>query len=548
MPSNADQAPAADTASARGPINVPWIVLAMAALPVVVAVLFAVVGGLIVAIAYNEPFDTAGFPAILGLLSGQSVRIAAGADVFDAAGSGTVGLRILPLGFVTFAAAALTRIGFTRAWLGIRSVWPPLAGVAATAVVAFVALVTASFTSVDVGFASAGLQVRFSLVGLLIIGAGPWLLAQLVVRWPVLRNLLWGFIGLQLITAAYTTISIATEGFATGGDQAAAITLVFLGSLAWSFNALVALLWWPFFGALGIGGSAGAVVGMTGESTSFGFLDAAEQNGWLWLVPVVATAGIVAALWFQPVRTSWSEVRQDLLRLAASLTVLTLPALWVGRVLIRGRGELALEALADLPIFWDMGLPSGSGEVKLNATFGATGMPLRFVPALLIWCLIAAITAVVAAQRAGAGWASAESLSAEARTAGGSLATRARAAAETARRAAEAAQQSAQQAAASAPGTAAPPVSQDTPTPPMAPAATEAVDAGTPAFPPAQDPSTPEPPAGTAPSPAPAVDVPAPTTSWRDAPPPAASPEPAPETKPSWRDAPPPVPETKRPE
>jgi hypothetical protein len=370
----------------------------------------------------DEPFDRLGFPVIVALLTGQEVALAAGGEAFGYGGSGRVGLRFLPLGLVTLSAVALLRVPFTRAWMSVRqAAWlPPVCGVVGTAVVAVIGMIAASFAGIDVGFARAGLQVRFSLVGLLLVGAGPWLLAQLAVRWPVVRNLLYGLVGLQLLLILLLTGSAVLNGpeGISGGEQTAYLVFTFLASVVWSLNVLVALLWWPFVGALGMGGSVGSVLSIAGEAPRLGFLEAAGEQPFLWLAPVLAVAGIVAAMWFLPAPTSWADVRNRVGRFTLGIGVLVLPALWAGRLRIAGSGDIAGELVEEATWFLGVGGIGGDARAQVDVTFGAIGLPIRFLPALLIWAGLAALVSVLVAQRAGAQWADSGVIANDARKAG----------------------------------------------------------------------------------------------------------------------------------
>jgi hypothetical protein len=444
MPSNDQVSEQAGGKGPLGAIPIPWIVLAMAALPALAALLLGTVGAVISAVTFEEPFDRLGFPVIVALLTGQEVALAAGGEAFGYGGSGRVGLRFLPLGLVTLSAAVLLRVSFTRAWMSVRqAAWlPPVCGVVGTAVVAVIGMIAASFAGIDVGFARAGLQVRFSLIGLLLVGAGPWLLAQLAVRWPVVRNLLYGMVGLQLLLVLLVTGSAVLNGpeGSSGGEQTAYLLFTFLASVVWSLNLLVALLWWPFVGALGMGGSVGSVLSIAGEAPRLGFLEAAGEQPFLWLAPILAVAGVVAAMWFLPAPTSWADVRNRVGRFTLGIGVLVLPALWAGRLRIAGSGDIAGELVEEATWFLGFGGIGGDARAQVDVTFGAIGLPIRFLPALLIWAGLAALVSVLVAQRAGAQWADSGVIASDARKAGGSLAARARAAAEAAQRAAAAAQ------------------------------------------------------------------------------------------------------------
>lgn len=440
---NIDQPRPEEHAVSSGPLsgfNVPWIVLLAAGLPVLVAFVVATVGALFAAVIASEPFDTVAFPVLLGLLSGNEVGATAAAAMFDTAASGRAAVRALPLGVVTISAVVLSRVGFTRAWLGVglRSFgWAlPITGGLLVLAAWFLATIVGSFTGIDVGFASASLSLRPTLTGLLLVGAGPWLLAMLMVRWPVARNVVWGLVGLQAVFATTVTVYVANDiigtPWMTGGEQAAQIIWTALGSVVWSLNAVVALLWWPFLGALGAGGSAATIGGMAGETMHLGFLEAAGQNPGLWVLPAIGVAGVVLLSWFQPPPRSWTEVRLHVGRLTLALGAVFLPGLWAGRLRIHGQGDIAAELLSEVP--W-VG-PTGSAAARLTATVGAVGMPLRLVPALIAWALLAFIVAVVAAQTSGATWASNDALAGEARRAGESLTARAKAAAEAAQQAA----------------------------------------------------------------------------------------------------------------
>ena len=602
--SGSDQERPGTQAASGGPLsgfNVPWIVLLAAGLPVLVAFLVAVVGAVVAAVVANEPLDTIAFPAILGLLSGNEVGASAAGEMFDSGGSGRAGVRALPLGLVTISALVLSRVGFTRAWLqvGLRNFgWaPPVAGVLLVLGAWFVAMVVGSFTGIDVGFASASMSLRPTLTGLLLVGAGPWLLAMLMVRWTVARNLVWGLMGLQAVFASvvtsYAANDIIGDRWMTGGEQASLLITIALGSVVWSLNGVVTLLWWPFLGALGMGGSAAALGGMAGESMRFGFLEAAGETPWLWVLPPIGVAGVVLLAWFQPPPRSWTEVRLQVGRLMLALGVVFVPGLWAGRLRMNGQGDVAGEFLNEL--FW-MG-PTGSIEARITATVGAVGMPLRFVPALLAWALLAFVVAVLAAQSSGATWASNDALAGEARRAGGSLAARAKAAAEAAQQAAAQAGQQAPTNSSSPPGPAAtgqPPTSGHGPTPagppptagqppdgpPFAagqppaapqpgppqraddtPPATESTPPehqgptpdGSQQGPPADWASAPPPPAGPAASPS--ASEPEPSAEQQPAAPPATEPTDAPRPEgngegepqaPSWRDAPAPDPSKRR--
>jgi hypothetical protein len=533
MPSNDS---VSEQAGGRGPLGVipiPWIVLAMAALPALAALLLGTVGAVISAVTLDEPFDRLGFPVLVALLTGQEVALAAGGEAFGYGGSGRVGLRFLPLGLVTLSAIALLRVPFTRAWLSVRqAAWlPPGCGVVGTVVVAVIGMIAASFAGIDVGFARAGLQVRFSLVGLLLVGAGPWLLAQLAVRWPVVRNLLYGLVGLQLLLILLLTGSAVLNGpeGISGGEQTAYLVFTFLASIVWSLNVLVALLWWPFVGALGMGGSVGSVLSIAGEAPRLGFLEAAGEQPFLWLAPVVAVAGIVAAMWFLPAPTSWADIRSRVGRFTLGVGVLVLPALWAGRVRIVGSGDIAGELVEEATWFLGVGGIGGDARAQVDVTFGAIGLPIRFLPSLLIWAGLAALVSVLVAQRAGAQWADSGVMANDARRAGGSLAARARAAAEAAQRAAAAAQAQAERAVDDEPR-----LTVEAPQPATPAGTSEPVDP----VPPAADarPSSPDRAFTGAVEHAPTID-----------PAPSAEQPPTNDEPPSWRSAPPPMPEQRRP-
>lgn len=423
-------------------LDVPVIVLIAAALPMIIAGVFALIAATITSLLLEgDGGGLEAFATTLGLLAGHEVAYSGSAEVFMVRGSGSFAIRFAPLGSVVLSAWLLTRIGFTRAWLSLPQMrWLPAgAGVLISLIAFFVAAIAGSSGGLDLGFVALSMDVRPSLTGLLLVGAGPWLLARLMVRWVVARNLVWGLVGLQLLFTVVLLGSVIDNGVRVEnvgfGELMAQLVGAALFGVAYAPNLIGALLWWPFLGLLGFGGNVATLVSFAGERTAFTFFEAASEEPLLWLAPIIAGVGLLATLWFQPVPRSQVEVGRRVGRDVTAFAAVLFTLLWAGRMRSEVTGDFASELAYDFGgnEMFDFGEGMGAA---LDVYAGAVGIPIRVVPLLALVALLGWLLALYAAQSSGVSWASPDAVTADARRVGGSLVSRARSAAQAAQTAA----------------------------------------------------------------------------------------------------------------
>ena len=142
--------------------GVPGLVLITAGLAVGLSVVLAVVVAILAVFDTSSGPAGAWFPFALGLMSGQQVVLIGEMQLTGGSASGRAGLQFVPFGLVTISALALTRIGFTRAWLGVRrGRWlPPLAGLVAAFSIAMLAALASLPARIDLGAAAANINYQ----------------------------------------------------------------------------------------------------------------------------------------------------------------------------------------------------------------------------------------------------------------------------------------------------------------------------------------------------------------------------------------------------
>lgn len=403
--------------------TIPPVVYAGAALLSLFALVVAVLVGIITAAAGREAQLLTVGPIIGGMMLGQGVEFG-GAIVFGP--SISTSIAFLPFGVIVPAAFVLERIGFTSAWLRVRSArfLPAIAG----GVAAFVAALLLTRPS---GADYSGFDFRFFVEPAFrpgwafLAGAAPWLFAVLMANHAPSRDILRGLLVLQglsivLIAGWFVYFGVREEGiteiaFLVGGFFGA-----MLGAMPIVTNTIAQALVVPFGGAVG--------ARTTNFSTDAeGLLSLLRENPSapaLWVTVLIAVGSVVLLGW--RIGPS-SDLRSALLGIRSTLigaTAVVLPILLLGRIYGGFAAELGL---------------LGSGRADFSASFGSAGLALRWPLILLLMALVLLVTQVVVAQRAGLSWASSENLTAQgqaiARTTSGTL----RGAAERARLAAEAA-------------------------------------------------------------------------------------------------------------
>lgn len=406
--------------------SIPWVVHAGAALVPALAIVVALVVGVIASVVAGtlEPLS-------LGTMVG-AMMLGQGLDVFAAAGF-PLGMRFrATLGFVPFgvivpAAFVLHRVGFTSAWLRVRSarLLPAVAGGLASFVVAIL-LTRPSEPTFRGDLIAFVVEASFRPGWALLVGAAPWLLAVLLANHAPSATILRGLLILQGIVVAGIMLLSGYVFFEEGAPFSVVIAVTLIAGilgLAVSTNLIAMLLVMP------LGGAVGARFGEFSESFSLlEFLRNDSSNLYLWALIAVSVGGTALLGWRAGPHPDLRSAVRSVGDTFIGATAVVLPMLLFGRFYGDLSSELGLAGFR---------LPGGSAAFA--ASFGSSGQPVRWVLILAVMGLILLVTHVLAAQQAGLSWASSENLSTQgqtiARTASGTL----RDAAERARLAAEAA-------------------------------------------------------------------------------------------------------------
>ncbi len=405
--------------------SIPLVVHASAAAMSAVAIVVAVLYGLIAAISDQSLAAASAGPMFGASLLGQGLGVDAGIR-FGPRLSLTAGF--VPFGLVVLIALVLPRLGFVSAWLRVRSarILPALAG-GAVAVVVSLLLASLADTRIGTQFLVLDAEVQFRPLWAFITGAAPWLLAVLFANSAAAAAMLRGLLALQAVFVVGLTGYVMVELL----DSEAPLTVILLVSLglvlpllAVSANLIAMLLVFPLGGALGIRAP--------GDSLSIGFVELLRANPSvpiLWGLVAVSVAAVVLIGWRDgaspDLRTALRHIRTSLV----TATAVILPMLLLGNLYGSLGGELGL-----LDLF--VGRVSG---LDFSTSVGSTGQPLRWILILLVAGIILLLTHVVAARRAGLSWASDQSLTATGQNIARTTSTRLRSATEQAKRAAEAA-------------------------------------------------------------------------------------------------------------
>ena len=403
--------------------SIPPVVYAGAALLSLFALVVAVLVGIIAAALGREAQLLALGPIIGGMMLGQGLEFG-GAIVFGPSISSSI--AFLPFGVIVPAAFVLQRIGFTSAWLRVRSArfLPALAGGVAAFVVAL--LLTrpsgADYVGFDFRFF---VEPAFRPGWAFLAGAAPWLFAVLMANHAPSRDILRGLLVLQglfivLIAGFFVYVAVREEGITDIAFLVGAFFGAMLGAIPIVINTIAITLVAPFGGAIG----ARTTDFSTDAEGLLFLLRQDPSSARLWGIVLIAVGSVVLLGW--RIGPS-SDLRSALLGIRSTLigaTAVVLPILLLGRIYGSFAAELGL---------------LGSGRSDFSASFGSAGLALRWPLILLLMALVLLITQVVVAQRAGLSWASNENLTTQGqalvRTTSGTL----RGAAERARLAAEAA-------------------------------------------------------------------------------------------------------------
>lgn len=432
--------------------SIPLVVHAGASLLSALAVVVALLVGLASAIIEGELEAFGLGPAVGSMLLGQGLGFETGIR-FGPGLSATVGF--VPFGIIVPAAFVLRRIGFTAAWLKVRSarLLPAAAG---GLVAVFVSLL---LTLPDEG----GFGTRFFAVAAdstfrpgwaFVAGAAPWLLAVLLANNAIAAAILRGLVALQGLVVLGVFGLIIVEGLDAGAPFLGLLgfALFFaVATLAISINLVTMVL------AVPLGGAIGVRFGDFSESVGLiTLLQEDPSTPVLWTGVLLSVAGIALLAWRDGPSSDFPVALLRIRNILIATTAVILPMLVLGRLYGDFGAELGL-----LDPFVGR---SGSGS--FSASVGSSGQPLRWLIIAPVMALLLLITQVILARTAGLSWASNDSLSARgqdiARTTSGTL----RGAAERAKRAAEAARAAAE--------TASPPSQSAGEEQPPSPAPTEA--------------------------------------------------------------------------
>lgn len=314
----------------------------------------------------REGDNRAAFGTVLGALLGQRVQ-AGRLDDFLA----FAGLSVLPYGTILLAAALGLLSARTRRLATARPLHLPLLGL--SAVIGLVLTGLANLISPDF------VEVGFNPLVVLVLAVMPWLIVTWAAHSLVTRRVILGFAFAQLL-AVVVMVGIAAldlDGLDLG-DRLGVIAGMLVVGLVLSAFLVVGATVWPFFGAV-----------TDGSATSVNFLEGAEANGWLWLLPVVTILVWLGIGWMQRDVDSWAKVRSTSAGALLTTSVLVL-------------------------VIGSTGGPELFGGF-IDSRAGLSGMPLRGLPALAIVAVLLWLGVYLRGAQTKAAWATSEQLSGEIR-------------------------------------------------------------------------------------------------------------------------------------
>jgi hypothetical protein len=411
---------AVPTTSPPGPQPIPRIVKAVAGTSVLVALVLGILAAIALVVFAEEATPAAGFALLVATLAsgtGQSLEVSGGAFLL---GDIAASLRVIPFGALLLTAAALRWLPFSSAWVAREDLKWRGAGVglainAAAVAVAGIASTMADFDA-DIGYVEIGFSLN--LVAIVLLGAGPWLLAHATTRNRIVDRTFQLLCALSALVTVILLLQIAV-GFDDNGIAWALFTLP--ATVGYSLNTVAVMLLLPFFGA--IEGN----IGSTSQTATFGTM--LDESATWWLAPLIALAGFAAVGYLQSVADGWNALLERSKVMAGTLLAVLLP----------------IAVFGDIVVSFDIrALFSSEGD---SIVVAAAGLPWRFIPPLIVLTLATTVGGWFAANRAGVEWAQTDRLHEFATAAGHTL----RGLGETIRKAASDATAAAQQTSPSSP-------------------------------------------------------------------------------------------------